>query len=77
MVFILLYEGCIARSSNGRTTVSGTVYLGSNPSLAAIESDIIKRWELSEPRKQRKNIQNIEKTDIWTVSATYAKRPRL
>ena len=26
----------IARSSNGRTTVSGTVYLGSNPSLAAV-----------------------------------------
>ncbi len=25
----------IARSSNGRTTVSGTVYLGSSPSLAA------------------------------------------
>jgi hypothetical protein len=29
------YKG-IARSSNGRTTVSGTVYLGSNPSLATL-----------------------------------------
>ncbi len=28
----------IARSSNGRTTVSGTVYLGSSPSLAVLNS---------------------------------------
>lgn len=28
----------IARSSNGRTTVSGTVYLGSSPSLATKNS---------------------------------------
>jgi hypothetical protein len=29
-----MYNDSTARSSNGRTTVSGTVYLGSNPSLA-------------------------------------------
>ena len=29
-----------ARSSNGRTTVSGTVYLGSSPSLAALRRPV-------------------------------------
>lgn len=32
----------IARSSNGRTTVSGTVYLGSSPSLATRNNKKIK-----------------------------------
>ncbi len=30
----------IARSSNGRTTDSGSVYLGSNPSLAAVNINL-------------------------------------
>jgi hypothetical protein len=29
------------RSSNGRTTVSGTVYLGSNPSLPAVSINMV------------------------------------
>ena len=34
----------IGRSSNGRTMDSGSIYLGSNPSLPARKSDIIKIW---------------------------------
>ncbi len=35
----------IARSSNGRTTVSGTVYLGSSPSLAASDTRRVSETE--------------------------------
>ncbi len=34
-------KGEIAESSNGRTTVSGTVYLGSSPGSAAMEKNIL------------------------------------
>ena len=36
-IFFEVYDilASIVRSSNGRTTVSGTVYLGSSPSLTA------------------------------------------
>ena len=39
--FCTIVNTTIARSSNGRTTVSGTVYLGSNPSLAASTFSVI------------------------------------
>ncbi len=35
-LIFLRYNPYIARSSNGRTSVSGTEYLGSNPSRAAV-----------------------------------------
>ncbi len=56
-------KGEIAESSNGRTTVSGTVYLGSSPGSAA--NKVILKY-MSDLQELKIIQKSIKETDTWT-----------